>query len=149
MHKNINSDLKIMNSGIGFLSLWQTPYPRSRFLLHEVEERHREKYKIQIDEIGIYENHAHMVVKSGMNCSPAKLTQLFKGYTSRMLTGLSRNQIYYRLSKKFGGFFGIKGRIWRIKAMGHKLIQSAIDYYGKAIGLWHHFLYNWQGIILP
>ena len=72
-------------------------------LLYEVEERHKEEYKIQIDEIGVYEDHAHIVVRSGMNCSPAKLTQLFKGYTSRMLF-----KEFPWLRKKY--FWG--GKLW-------------------------------------
>ncbi len=54
-------------------------------LLHEVEKRHYAKYKIHIHEIGVDVNHAHAIVKSGMNCIPAKITQLFKGYTSKKL----------------------------------------------------------------
>jgi len=35
--------------------------------------------------LGIIEDHVHMVVESGMNCSPSKLMQLFKGYASKVL----------------------------------------------------------------
>ena len=54
-------------------------------LCREVEERHHGKYGIRVDELGVIDDHVHMVVESGMNCSPSKLAQLFKGYTSKVL----------------------------------------------------------------
>lgn len=60
---------------------------KARFveLCNEVQERHNRRYRIRIRELGIIEDHVHMAVESGMDCSPSKLAQLFKGYTSRKL----------------------------------------------------------------
>ena len=72
--------------------------------------------------------------------------QDFQNKDLQKLTGMSRNQIYYRLKRKFAGYFNITGRIWTTTGMGWKLLNHSLEFYGKAIGLWHRFLHRWKGI---
>jgi len=92
-------------------------------LVWEVEERHKGEYKIKIHEIGVGPNHAHIIVESGMNCSPAKITQLFKGYTSKKLF-----EEFPWLRKRY--FWG--GKMWTkshyYKTTGPANYQTVRDY---------------------
>ena len=74
--------------------------------------------------------------------------QEFQNKDLQELTGLNRNQVYYRLKRKFTGYFDIKGRIWTLTALGYKLMFQGLEFYGKAIGLWHRFLYGWKGSLV-
>ena len=73
-------------------------------LLYEVEHRHKGKYGIRVDEVGVDEDHVHLVVRCNMSCSPTKLVWLFKGFTGRMLL-----REFPWIRKKY--FWGCKG-IW-------------------------------------
>ena len=95
----VNLDLRSFGSSVGLVvghlgfcpkyrkKLFAQEGIKARFieLCWEVAERHRERYGIRIHELGVIEDHVHMVVESGMDCSPSKLMQLFKGYTSKVL----------------------------------------------------------------
>ena len=72
--------------------------------------------------------------------------QEFQNKDLQELTGMNRNQVYYRLKRKFAGYFDITGRIWTTTGMGWKLLLHSLEFYGRAIGMWHHFLHGWNGI---
>lgn len=95
----VNLDLRSFSFSVGLVvghlgfcpkyrkKLFASEEIKARFfgLCRDVEERHHQKYGIRIHELGVIEDHVHMVVESGMNLSPSKLMQLFKGYTSKVL----------------------------------------------------------------
>ena len=95
----VNLDLRSFGSSVGLVvghlgfcpkyrkELFADEEIKERFieLCRDVEERHSEKYGIRVHELGVACDHVHLVVESGMGCSPSKLAQLFKGYTSKVL----------------------------------------------------------------
>lgn len=72
-------------------------------LFREVEERYKDQYGLKIRELGIDEDHVHLLIEMGPNCSIATAVKLLKGFSAYKLF----KEFPYLRSRYFWG-----GHLW-------------------------------------
>lgn len=113
---------------------WVTKYRRRIFddpelqklclvFLHETAKR----YGFTIEEVEVDTDHVHVIVRLRPSMSPARATQLLKGYSSRLLFLAAENKLhrFYWNDQKFRSVWGA-GKF--MASVGHITLEAAKEY---------------------